>query len=70
MKFVCLNKENSENLYIELVEYPNPFCFFKFMPSLLLQTMRNDNFVYENELMHICCSEMIDGKRPFLMAEV
>lgn len=32
--------------------------------------MRNDNFVYENELMHICCSAMIDGKRPYLMAEV
>ncbi|EAR95948.2 MIR domain protein (macronuclear) [Tetrahymena thermophila SB210] len=70
MKYVCLNKENSENLYVELVEYPNSFCFFKFMPSLRLQTMRNDNFVYENELMHICCSEMIDGKRPYLIADV
>ncbi len=32
--------------------------------------MRNDNFVYENELMYICCCELIDGKKPFFMAEV
>ena len=30
--------------------------------------MRNDNFVYEEELFHICCSEAISGKNPYLMA--
>ena len=32
--------------------------------------MRNDNFVYEDELMYICAAESISGKSPYLTAEV
>ena len=32
--------------------------------------MRNDNFVYEDELMFICSAESISGKFPFLTAEI
>ena len=31
--------------------------------------MRNDNFVYEEELFHICCSEPLSGKKPYLLAD-
>lgn len=29
--------------------------------------MRNDNFVYEEELFYICSSETISGKQPYLV---
>jgi hypothetical protein len=31
--------------------------------------MRNDNFVYEEELFYISCAETINGKNPYLMVD-
>ncbi len=69
MKYLCLNMESTEQPSLELVEFPNQYCFFKFMPCLQLQLMRNDNFVYEEELFYICCAETINGKNPYLMVD-
>ena len=46
------------NVSLELTEDPNVNSFFNFDPSLKLQKGRSDNFVYEEEIVHIsCCTE-------------
>lgn len=51
---------------LELHENPNKNSFFNFDPSLKLQRGRSDNFVYEDEIVYISCTEKFSGKSPFL----
>lgn len=49
----------------ELADYPNPKCFFKFLPCLWIQKNRN-NMVYENDFVHVCSTFQVCLRNPYL----
>ena len=50
-------------LSFELIDYPNENSFFKFMPCLKLQMLRN-NVVFDKDVLLIVSSSLICGRHP------
>jgi hypothetical protein len=48
-----------------LIDYPNEGSFFKFLPSLKVQTQKN-NFIYSNDQLYICNLKQHINQYPFM----